>query len=263
MNGYQLPLPVIAGCLIWIPISIAVVSLIGWMIQGDVDVLVGFLGISIAVGMGVLSFVSKSETLPIFLLFGSISLIVLVPIARKQRETRELAALEIDQLARAYENLAKEPGNVAAKLRIAKLLWNKGVHGSAIALADGVLQFVPKDVFAEELAMVKRWKAIAPPVPPTPISCVSCGTENAPGELYCQKCGDQILLHYARGHWVHPELFHKLVLAWMAAMLSIVGIPLAGMYLSPNKSPVAVVLLLAVSGYLIFLIFRKKEPETA
>ncbi len=49
------PLSALIGCLAWIPLAVWIVSIVQWIISGDIDFLSGFLGIWLAIGLVVLN----------------------------------------------------------------------------------------------------------------------------------------------------------------------------------------------------------------
>jgi len=259
----QLTTGLISGCLIWIPISIGTISLIGWMIQGEVDVLAGLFGIALALVIGGLALVSKDQQMAPFLFAASVSILVLFPVARAQHEKRETAKIDLELLEKAYGALGENPQNVFFRVKIAKILYDRGIRDQAVSLAENALRGAPKDVFEAELRMLRTWKRAPMAQPPPNITCVACGARNKPGEPFCYRCGAPVLLHYAKGHWVHPTLFRRILLIWIAAAVPILGIPLAGINLSPNESPILVVLLLGFSAFMCWFALRKPPGSLA
>lgn len=252
MQGPSINLGVVAGCLIWVPASIAVVTLIGWIIQAEIDPVAGFAGIVLSVAIGAIGIIAPDPHITPWLLIGSISMVVLFPIARSVRERRELALLDVEQMERAYEALEKNEKDIGARVRIAKILFHRKNVNHAIALVEDALKGMPKDLFDEEYRMVGRWKAMGP-VHPTQLVCVECAARNKTGAAFCYRCKSPILLHFAKGHWVPPSILRKLLLGWVAAVLLIVGIPVAASVLPPTKSAPVVVLLLCVSAFIAWV----------
>jgi hypothetical protein len=253
----------VCATLIWIPVTIGILSFIGWAIQGEVEPLVGFAGIVISLSLGGLAIVPNTRHLAPFLLVAALGAMILIPMARAQHEKWEHAKIDLGRVERAYELLRRDRNNIEAKMRIAKVLYQRGYVPQAVTLAEKALDKAPRAVFEEEFRMLRQWQVhpIAQPVPS--LVCIECGSKNKPGEVFCGKCRAPILLHYARGSWVAPNAFRRMLLIWVAGGLSIVGIPLAQSRMLPNKSSLVVVLLLGCSALIVWLALRKgKEGST-
>jgi hypothetical protein len=246
-------LNMVAGCLVWIPIAVWFVTLVGWMIQGEVDVLIGLCGLALGAAIGGLALVSKNQDLAPFLLIAAFSMIIIVPFARSYRSKREMAKIDVEQIEKGYELLAEKPDNVGAKFKIAKMLYQRGAIDHAVAVADKALQGLPKQIFEEEYRTVRAWKRTQLNPAPSQLVCSQCLAKNKPGELYCYRCGGNIMLHYARGTWVHPTIFRRVLIGWIAAMVSVIGIPAVSTSLPPAKSAPAVFILVMITVALGFV----------
>ncbi|HEY3779452.1 MAG TPA: zinc ribbon domain-containing protein [Fimbriimonadaceae bacterium] len=249
--------------LIWIPVIIGVLSFVGWAIQGEIEPIVGIAGVIIALTLGGLAIVPNTRHLAPFLLASALGAMILIPMARAQHEKMELAKIDVGRVEKAYDLLRKDRNNVEAKMRIAKVLYKRGYTAQAITLASNALDKAPRALYEEELRMLRQWQVhpIAQPVPG--LTCVECGAKNKAGEVFCGKCRAPILLHYARGSWVAPNAFRRMLMIWVAGGLSIVGIPLAQSRMLPNKSRVVVVLLLSCSALIVWLALRKGKGDSS
>lgn len=256
------PMQIFEGLAIWIPLAIWVVYLIGWMITAEIDVIPGIMGIAIACIVG---FVASKPPLPLMtpiLLVGSIATLVLFPFVRAALVTREMHAIDIEAIDRAYTQLEEMPVNAAIRFKIAKLSYQKGVHGHAIAVAESALAQLPERLFLEEHKMVRGWKRSShAPEAFRPLPCVECGAMNPPGEVYCQRCGARFLLDLARGSWVGRATARRLILSWMALMLGLVGIPAASV-LPPTVAIVTIAGVLVVVVFMLVAAF-KEQPKRA
>jgi hypothetical protein len=256
-------LDLVCATLIWIPVTIGILSFIGWAIQGEIEPLVGFAGVIIALLLGGLAIVPNTRHLAPFLLVSAVGAMILLPMARAQYEKRELGQIDLHKVEKAYELLRRDRNNIEARMRIAKVLYQRGYHPQAVTLASAALDKAPRALFEEELRLLRQWQThpIAQPVPG--LTCIECGAKNKAGEVFCAKCRAPILLHYAKGSWVAPNAFRRLLMIWIAGGLSIVGIPLAQYRMSPNKSGVVVVLLLSCSGLIVWLALRKGKGDSS
>ena len=255
MNAEHFNFSAIAAALIWIPVCIAVMTLIGWIIQAEIDATAGFLGIALSLGIGAVAFISHDPATAPSLLLAAISMLVLFPVGRALREKRDMALLDVELMERAYENLAKNPNDVGAKLKIAKTLQRRGNIGNAVEVAEAALKGMPADLFQEEYRMIAMWKRSGL-FQILPVVCVTCLAKNKGGSVFCYRCGAPVMLHFAKGHWVHPTLMRRLLLGWMACVIPIIGIPVAATNLPPAKSGPIVVVLLCAAGLIGWLAVR-------
>jgi len=262
MNSEHFNFSVIAAGLIWVPVCIAVMTLIGWIIQAEIDATAGALGIALSVGIGAVAFISPDPATAPSLLLAAISMLVLFPVGRSFREKREMALLDLEQMERAYEMLAKNQNDVGAKLKIAKMLQRRGNTGNAVEVAEAALKGMPHDLFTEELRMIAMWKRTGF-FHTLPVVCVTCLARNQGGSVFCYRCGAPVMLHFAKGQWVHPALMRRLLLGWMACVIPIIGIPVAATNLPPAKSGPIVVVLLCVAGLIGWLALKGWRSATA
>lgn len=242
-----------AGCLIWIPVAVGLVAMVGWMIQGEVDAAFGLICVIVLVTMGGLALVAPNQKMAPYLLIGAFSLVVLFPFVRSQKDKRELARIDLDQLEKAYDELKKNPRNVGARFRVAKLLHSRGIVDQAIVLAEESLKNVPRGVFEEEAQTLKKWKRQPIPQPVRGIHCLMCGHKNKAGTTFCMGCNGPLLLYYARGQWINPNLLKRVLLVWMALIVPLLGMPISRELLDPNKSVIISVFLLSISAVLVVL----------
>lgn len=250
----------IVGCVAWIPLGVWIVSLINWMIAGEVDFLSGVLGIWIAIGLGYLAFNPPPDSPIVSLLtFGAIlATIAMYPLVRNALARREHRSLDIEGLEKAYQALRENPVNPLAKFRIAKQAYGLGMPGHALAIAESVLPAMPERHFTEEHRLVKHWKAVVTnPDYFHPIVCVECTQSNPPGEVLCRRCAAPFLIQRARGRFISSGLGRRLIAAWMAMVAVIAGIPAAAT-LPPSMAVGIIVALLALVGLSGWLAFRPR-----
>jgi hypothetical protein len=254
------PESLIASFLVWVPIAIWIYACIGWMIQTDVDVISGLAGVTLAIGIGLVAMIARDPRVPPLILIAEVVTLAAFPIVRAVLNRHALNAVDAEAIERAYEALSERPGNPGLTFRLAKAVYNRGLVAHAIALAETALQQMPRNLFEEEHGILRGWKRTKQAAePPRPLPCLDCSTPNEPGLIHCKRCGSPFLLDYARGKWVGRSLARKLVAAWAALMVAIVGIPWASMSLPPAIALVATALLIAVAVGLLVIAFRPKE----
>ncbi len=253
-----------AGCLTWIPVAIMAVSLIQWMIAGDIDLPSGFLGLLVSVGLGTVAMRPPAPIHAPIALFVAVATVVVYPFLRGTMQMRELKNFEVDELERAYDLLGQQPMNPLPKFRVAKQLYVLGLHGHAIRIAEAVLPQLPKDLFTDEHRIWRQWQ-YTPQTPAmfAPISCSECGHRNDPGRTHCFQCGAPHLLNRFRGKILPKSQGRKILAAWIALVIMLVGLPFAGNL--PIGGAVAVVIAcLSGAALVLFLAFRpSNEGATA
>lgn len=247
----------------FIPLVVWLMTTVHWMFMGEVDVLTGFVAIVAGFAMGVMALTPPVPILsPIFC--GVVWLTVLFfPIVRSAWDKRALASIDLDSLDKAYVGLQTKPDNVGLKIKIAKLLYSRGLTGHAIVLAEEALKGMPEQIFHEELKMISQWRLSAgDPQTVRSLPCLECGNLNTPGRLHCQKCGAPFLLHHAKGKWMGPNLARRVIAIWTAGIAMLAGVPMALTYLVAWQAVIALVALAAASFAIVVRAFHsgKEAP---
>lgn len=250
------------GCLVWAPIAVWVFALLGWAIMGEIDALFGVVGAMLGVALGGAIMLHPNPDLKPYLVFGVFSLVAVFPSLRSMVQKRELAMIDIESIERAYEQLEERPDGFGPKLRIARLIFPRGLRAHAIVIAEEALKPFPRSMVEDELRQVRLWKASTHPQDYRPLRCLECGTESPVGTLFCRKCRAPIMLQYAKGAWTGKRAARRLLAAWVASMAGLVGIPIAATSMPAFVSGVVVSLLLLGAGALVYLAFRP-EARTA
>lgn len=250
------------GCIVWIPVAIWVLSLVHWMIQGDLELWIGLPGVLAAIVLGAFTMNPPHPALsPVFLAVAVLG-VVLFPSLKAALNRRALAQIDDESLANAHAALKEKPDNVGARLRIARVVADKGLPGHAAAIAHGALRGLPEAHFTGELRQAAIWHAQAGyPNASRPIACAACSEPNPPGDLYCRRCGAPFLLDWAQGRWSGDRVARKLVGVWVAAILAIVGMPSAAAALSPLLGIVTIIGLFVMVALVLWVAFRPERRQ--
>jgi hypothetical protein len=249
----------ILGCLIWVPLVFWVLSLIHWMIQGDIDAGSGLVGILFGFGMG---YTAVKPPIPILspiafcLVVGTI---VFFPFLRMSLDRRQFRNIEIEGVEKAYEAIGQRPDNPFAKFKLAQSVYRLGMIGHGVALADSVMASVPERIAQEEHRLLKKW--IAAGVPPEtlrPIQCIECRSLCQPGWTHCRNCGAPFLLHRAKGKIMPAGHARMLMAIWAAMVLAAIGIP-AATALPPALALPAMALILV--GAVLFVVLTHRFTQ--
>ncbi|MEA2552486.1 MAG: hypothetical protein QOJ65_662 [Fimbriimonadaceae bacterium] len=256
----------IGGCITWAFLALWIVSMIHWMVQGEIDAGYGIIGVFLGFGLGILAInpPEGSEFLTPVVMFAVVITVVLFVPLRSAINRHELVSIDMEAISRAYGQLEERPNNVGAKFKIAKLVYNRGLHGHAIKLADDALKGMPSDFFGEEHKLVDMWKRQGHDSASfRALPCVECGNSNPPGEIYCKKCGAKFLLDQAKGKWLGRAMVRKLMAGWVAMLGVSVGIPLCATALPPAAAMVAILGLAVLIVILLYSAFIGNQLRRA
>lgn len=237
------PETLIGGCITWAFLLLWILSLLHWMIQGDIDTGYGLIGIVIGIFLGIMAISPPpGNELVTPLIAGAVVLTVVLFVPMRSAFARHaLVAIDMDAIERAYEQLEERPNNVGARFKIARLIYARGLHGHAIKLAEEALKGMPADFFQEEHKLVDMWKRQGVDSSTfRDVPCVECGYNNPPGELYCKRCGSKFLLDQAKGRWMGRSMVRKLIAGWVAVIGVFVGMPISATSLPPGAALVSI-----------------------
>lgn len=255
------PGSLLASGVVWILLSFWILGLFQWAVQGDIDFLSALAGICVGIGLGIAAMLAREPYIPPLILIAVTLTMCAFPIVRSSLHKRALAQIDVDAIERAYETLAYKPGNAPVKFKLAKTIYHKGLPAHALALAEEAIQQMPEALFPEEHRILKGWRHYRTPPGQGAISCLDCGSLCQPGYTHCLHCGAPFLLDHARGAWIGKGLARKFVLAWIAIMVALVGIPLVAGTL-PAAAAIAVIIgLMAMAILVLATTFRStREP---
>jgi hypothetical protein len=259
------PLSALIGCLAWIPLAVWIVSIVQWIISGDIDFLSGFLGIWLAIGLGYVA-MNPPTGRPVASALTFLAIVVtsaMIPWLRNALNRRELRSIDVQALERALDLARKNPANPLVKFKVATLVYRLGHPSHALALAESCLASMPEQHFMEEHKVVKGWRqVVGRPDPPQPLECIECGHRNMPGSIFCAGCGAPVLLDRLRGRFVSGDVARKLFLGWIGMVVLLVGIPLASA-LSGALEALALLGLAGLAGAMIWLALRPTPKGAA
>lgn len=238
------------GCLVWVPIAIWMVSLVHWTIQGELDLVVLVAAFFALVALGYATMNPPDPTwAPV--LFGLVlGSILIFPIVRSAFSRRALEALEVERAEQAYATLRLSPNDLGARMKLARVLFAKGFVGEAVKVAEPALEGLPRRLIADEIREFEAWRYQAKdPALFRGTACLNCRTMNAPGEIYCSKCGAAFLLDALRGPFSRGGLGRKLIAAWALAVLLFIGIPAAARLTGPGQAVTLVALQVVIGAF--------------
>lgn len=243
------------------PITVWLISLVHWLIQGDIDGISWFLGMTAGAMLGVLTIKPPVAVISPICCGLAWVIVLAYTLVRNMVERAQLVAIQLDVLQGAVEQLRERPDNIGTKLKIAKLVYDRGLTSSAIAVAESALKNVPAGPFDAEMKMLTDWKQTAGnPSVFRSLPCLECGHLNPAGDVDCSRCKAPVLLHYAQGKWVGPNLLRRVVFGFIGVLVPVLGIPMALVYLEGWRLAVVYGGILVASLGLVFSAIRP-EPR--
>ena len=254
---------------IFIPVALWIILSIHWMIEGDLGVIPGLVGIGVAIAMVPLAIWPPDPVIPGIIFAVVIASAVFFPFALTQANARMHRLLDTQELENAYAAYGQHPDNVAAKFQIARVLHKYGLTTHAVAIAesarhslstelDPVSNRSAQDLFQTEINLISRWREEAGGrLEIKPTKCQRCGRPNPPGTIGCLGCGAPYLLDLARETHEREHFITRLVSAWAIIVSVIVLGALAGTKFTGTTMLAAILVLVAFAGIGLSIIFRE------
>lgn len=251
---HQHPEVLTLGALVWIPVTVWTISMIQWMIMGEVDPVFGLVAILGGLGLALVT-LHPPEPYISYVGFGSVvGMVLFFPSIRSNLTKRALAKIDLEQLERLHEQVRMRPENKGAKFKIAEMMYRKGYVGQGYAMAESLISDMNADMYPEEHRQFKQWKqSMEGKIYSRPLACPSCGTYNPPGGYRCVRCGAEYLLKVAKGNWMGGHWGVRLLGAWVVVVLGIVGIPTITSLKLPREVTIVAILGLMVTGVYVML----------
>ncbi|MBS1708855.1 MAG: hypothetical protein JSS65_09065 [Armatimonadetes bacterium] len=216
----------VLGCLVWVPVCVWTVSMVGWLVNGDIEVVYGVPALLVVLAMGFLTTRPPDPALSPFLFVGVLGTVVMYPVVRKSLEGRAHVKIDLELLSGAYATLESKPDTMGPRIRMAEIVAARGMYATAVKLMEPIVATMTPSIFSGELKSYASWQAMVWDANAyAPVACPACGVRNQPGELYCQRCQGQFVLDRARVAWLGAGISRRLLSAWMFGSLVVVGIP--------------------------------------
>lgn len=254
-----------------IPImGFAAVWLVQRMVGGDLEVLPGITGLfMIAVLFGVAVLVPEQKMAgPIVVLV--VALMVFFPFAETEFEKHEMFGIDAERIDKAHQELAVRPDNASARFALARALYERGLAGHAIAIAENALSNLSaerdvmslqsmRDKFRNEEYELRRWKKEAlDPRLFEPVACPKCGADNAPGTIECSRCRGPYLLELARKKSGTRAIYGRMIVGFATTAALLVVASYIGLNVAWPGSVFGLGLAVIVIGLFLGWIFRPR-----
>ncbi len=212
-----------------LPMIVWVIAVVHWLIDGLIEIAHGAAAILLALCLMAIAIWVPVAEVRVAIFVSVLATLAVFPFAYSQYARLQFLEVDEDDLARAHEAFALNPGNAAARFEIARLLWLYGLRGQAITIAevaagalpdvrDEILNRSVKDLFHAEIRKLESWKREADKAKDFhPAECVRCKARNPLDAIACVRCGAPYLLDLARKRTVKSKLVGKLVVTWIIA----------------------------------------------
>lgn len=229
------PLGAFAGCLVWIPIAVWIISIVHWLVGGEIEAPFAMLSLIVALGLGMVAVNPPTPTLSPLILAATVCTVVLFPMVRSALNRHALAAIDVEQMERVFENFQQHPNSPSIAVRLAELLFIRGLKANALAIGEDAIKHLPQSVFRAEHQMVATWRLLVPQGETPRTHCPHCGYNNPPTVFSCLRCHRPYVIDLARGKWLGRISAEKLIVIWMVLIMAFVGIPAATQFARVNS----------------------------
>ena len=246
--------------------GVATVLVIRLMILKEMEVPTGLISLAAILNAFVTIIWVPSPLIKGVILVSFIALMVLYPFALDQLARSDLREFNADRIDQFHAVLHQNPRNAPAAFGLAQALYQHGLRGHAIALADQVAQTLSSqadpvsmrstaDLYRSEIAMLRRWQNESQaPQWWKPFKSRLCNASIPPGPWVCPQCQAA----YFRDHVMAMEGTNKvmlrLVVTW--ALLSVL-IPGAA-FLGTVGGVIPALALFAICGALVYWLFAPR-----
>lgn len=258
------------GIGISLPAAIWVLAMVRWMIDGDLPVIVGLIGIGLAIGV-----ISLTVWAPSPWVAGAVFVVLLASLAtfsfaQSLLEQRAHRQFDIQALENAYRSFGERPDNLAAHLEIARAAHDHGLLGNAIAISQNALSHLGteidpvrnasmRDLFRNDDQDLKEWiRETGGKNVMHPIKCPRCHCMNPPHAIVCVACQAPYLLDLAREQNVQSKVIARICVAWMVTAGMIIVSAAAGNALPAQNAFAVSVSAFVVGAIILFLMHREK-----
>ncbi len=254
--------------LITVPLfGLGILKCIHWLLLGEVELWQGLLAMGALMGYWVFFLIVPSDTVAIAMIGIAITLFALMPYAQGQLARADFHAIDVQKLERAYQAIYERPEAVPAYFQLAEALYNLGLDGHAIVIAEQTLNGLsqnldplknrsPRDLYKEEEYRMNQWKRrYTDPKRGHPIKC-KCGYMNPVGTLSCQRCQAPYLVEQFRGKNLKAQFTGRLLVSWVLIGAALLVAVIALLQFGGPVGFVGFLAALALAGLVIWLLFR-------
>lgn len=248
----------------------AAVWIVQRMVAGDLPALYGVGALFLLVSLFGIAIFVPDQRMAGPIVVALVAVMAFFPFAETQLERHELEAVQTLHLDRAHRELDVRPENASARFHLAEALWERGLGGHAIALAEDTLNALSterdafsqrshRDFFDREERMARRWREqLTDPRANDPVACPMCKHANPPGNLACGNCKGPYLLALARKKDGRMSIYSRLVTGFGLTVIAVVVGAYIGLKSPWPWSAVGLVGAIAGTGVMMGWLFRAR-----
>lgn len=255
---------------VMIPVAVWILAVVHWMIDAVIEPILGLVAIVVALALAALVIWGPIPALQGPIIIAILTTIAVAPFANSQLAKFDFQEVVEDEFARAHAAYITNPDNAAARFEIARMLFEYGLKGHAISIAEQAANSIPnekdpvsnqslRDLFGNEIRRLQSWKRdTTSPKEFEPLSCPRCKCKNPLTAIACIKCGGPYLLDLARQKTVLSKLIAKLVVAWIVVAIVLTIVPLVAWNMGSNTATALIIGLLVATGFVLTYLFKDR-----
>jgi hypothetical protein len=252
---------ILIGCMVWLPVGIWTISMIQWMIAGEVEPLVGIISIGIGLALGGYTMMTKDTHLRPYFVIGALSMVVIYPFLNKAKNDHDNNQLDFEIMERAYEQLGTNPKHLGAQFKIARALQSRGHTLEAVTLLKKATEGIQKRIIEPEMRTLRQWEAelaMRSPDSRKAVQCPFCSRTTPMDQFFCAICGRPVWYPIAKNAPFGPNVTSKLLMIWTGSVMGLIGIPIVATSFPPNLRAPGIVGILMLFTLTAWLAFRRR-----
>ena len=222
-------------------------GILGWYVDGTIGGFECTLMAGVYIGM-VLSIITLN-ILPAVLLLAVLIFLLALP---KIRGRRMITALHDEQIERFRLAIESDPGNFAARGRLAETLYKKGRLDEAIAEYSELIKRSPES--REEAYRLNQLVEEKEERKTPPIICPSCGHSNPPDRTHCYTCENNLRITSELKKWLVRGGLKQIAITW-AIVMAVIAVVMSALSVLPVLGRVfvaALILLIVLVSELVY-----------
>lgn len=243
----------------------AVVVIVRQMIMKEMDAITGIIGLAATLLGFVMMILIPIPLVQGVILVSFISLTLMYPFAQDQLARSDLREFNAERIDQFHAVLHQNPHNAPAAFGLANALYQHGLRGHAIALAEQVARTLSThadpgarstaDLYRTEMATLRRWQNESQASQWwQPIKCRQCSAAVPPGHWVCPQCQAAYLRDHVMAMEGTGKVMLRLMITWATLAILIPGAAWLGM----SGGIMPALGLVAICGAMLYWLFAPR-----